>query len=77
MQRFCFSKSMINFTVKTPIYISGGGFMGDDILARIFKLCYMKKNKNIYISNENLRFLLLETISKYSLNFILTFYNIR
>ena len=26
--------------------------------------------------NENLRFLLLETISKYSLNFILTFYNI-
>ena len=51
--------------------------MEDYSLAQIFRLCYMKKNKNIYTSNENLRFLLLEAISKYSLNFILTFYNIR
>ena len=47
-----------------------------DSLARIFKLWDMKKNKNIYKWNKNLRFLLLETISKYSSNFILTFYNI-
>ena len=47
--------------------------MGDYSLARIFNLSDMKKNKNIYTRNENLRFLSLETISKYSLNFILIF----
>ena len=47
--------------------------MGEYSLARIFKLWNMKENKNIYTWNKNLHFLLLETISKYSLNFILTF----
>ena len=50
--------------------------MADYSLARIFKLWDMKENKNIYTWSENLRFLLLETVSKYSSNFILTFYNI-
>ena len=54
------------------IHMSGGGFMVDHGLARIFKLWKKKNNKNIYICNENLRFFLLKTISKYSLNFILT-----
>ena len=47
--------------------------MGDYSLAWNFKLWNMKKNNNIYTRNENLRFLLPETIFKYSLNFILIF----
>ena len=44
---------MINFTAKTPIYMSGGGFMGDYSLVRIFQIMgYEEKQEHLHIKGK-------------------------